>query len=164
MGAIDTSKVIIREAKLYDLPAMTRMERESFDSYQGPDNLSKELNRKDGSNYIAVAEAGDEKLGYSNIHLVRGESQLYSIAIDSACRGQGIGEMLLNHMIEKSRELGCDIMTLEVRSGNTAAIELYKKLGFKEVGRRKGYYRKEKEDAILMDKELAVIEISVNVE
>jgi ribosomal-protein-alanine N-acetyltransferase len=164
MGATETSDIKIREAKLYDLPAMTRMERESFDSYQGPDNLSKELNKNDGSNYIAVAESGDDKIGYANIHVVRGEAQLYSIAIDSSCRGQGIGEMLLSHMIDKSRTLGCDIMTLEVREGNTAAIELYKKLGFKEVGRRKGYYRKEKEDAILMDKELVAIEISVNVE
>jgi ribosomal-protein-alanine N-acetyltransferase len=164
MSTIDTSTIKIREAKLYDLPAMTRMERESFDSYQGPDNLSKELKKNDGSNYIAVAEAGDEKVGYANIHIVRGESQLYSITIDSAWRGQGIGKMLLSHMIEKSRVLGCDIMTLEVRAGNTAAIELYKKLGFKEVGRRKGYYRKEREDAVLMDKELATVEISVSIE
>ena len=157
-------ELIIRQAKLYDLPAMTRMERESFDSYQGPDNLSKELGKNDGSNYLAVAELADEKIGYANIHIVRGESQLYSIAIDSRCRGQGIGELLLSHMIDKSRELGCNVMTLEVRSGNTAAIELYKKMGFTEVGRRRGYYKKEGEDAILMDKELASIEINIRVE
>ena len=161
---MDNKELLIRQAKLYDLPAMTRMERESFDSYQGPDELSKELNKNDGSNYLAVAELADEKVGYANIHFVRGESQLYAIAIDSNYRGQGIGELLLAHMIDKSRELGCNVMTLEVREGNTAAIELYKKMGFTEVGRRKGYYRKEREDAILMDKNLASIEISIQVE
>ena len=161
---MDNKELVIRQAKLYDLPAMSRMERESFDSYQGPDELSKELGKNDGSNYLAVAELTDEKVGYANIHIVRGESQLYAIAIDSNYRGQGIGELLLSHMINKSRELGCNIMTLEVREGNTAAIELYKKMGFTEVGRRKGYYRKEREDAILMDKNLASIEISIQVE
>ena len=161
---MDNKELVIRRAKLYDLPAMSRMERESFDSYQGPDELSKELGKNDGSNYLAVAELTDEKVGYANIHIVRGESQLYAIAIDSNYRGQGIGELLLSHMIDKSRELGCNVMTLEVREGNTAAIELYKKMGFTEVGRRKGYYRKEREDAILMDKNLASIEISIQVE
>lgn len=164
MESIDRDIINIRKAALYDLPAMTRMERESFDSYQGPDNLKKELGRKDGSNYIAVAEAGEEKIGYADIHFVRGEAQLYSIAIDANYRGQGIGEMLLSHMIDRSREAGCDVMTLEVRSGNAAAIELYRKLGFKEVGRRRAYYRKEGEDAILMDKDLTAIEISLSVE
>jgi len=161
---MDNKELVIRQAKLYDLPAMSRMERESFDSYQGPDDLSRELAKNDGSNYIAVTELDGEKVGYANIHIVRGESQLYAIAIDSRFRGQGIGEILLSHMIDKSRELGCNVMTLEVREGNTAAIELYKKMGFTEVGRRKGYYKKEREDAILMDKELASIEINLSVE
>lgn len=112
---VNGNDLIIRQAKLFDLPAMTRMERESFDSYQGPDDLSNELKKNDGSNYLAVAELGDEKVGYANVHIVRGESQLYSIAIDSNYRGRGIGELLLGHMMDKSRELGCDVMTLEVR-------------------------------------------------
>ena len=160
---MDNKELVIRQAKLYDLPAMSRMERESFDSYQGPDDLSKELAKNDGSNYIAVAELDGEKVGYANIHIVRGESQLYAIAIDSKFRGQGIGEILLSHMIDKSRELGCNVMTLEVREGNTAAIELYKKMGFTEVGRRKGYYAKGGEDAVLMDLDLRKIEVEVEI-
>ena len=41
-------------------------------------------------------------------------------------------------------------LTLEVRAGNAPAIALYEKLGFREVGRRKNYYRAEHEDALLM--------------
>ena len=67
-------------------------------------------------------------------------------------------------MIEKSEERGCSVVTLEVRAGNEAAIELYKKMGFREVGRRKGYYRKGKEDALLMDKELGRIEFKIQVD
>ena len=63
--------------------------------------------------------------------------------------------------IDKADADGCKLVTLEVRSGNEAAMELYKKLGFREVGRRKGYYAKGGEDAVLMDLDLGKVEVEV---
>ena len=65
-------------------------------------------------------------------------------------RGRGIGELMLLAMIERGIELGAGEVTLEVRVTNRVAQSLYRKYGFEVVGRRKGYYRDNNEDADLM--------------
>ena len=65
--------------------------------------------------------------------------------------------------IDKAKDGECRMMTLEVRGGNGAAMELYRKLGFREVGRRPGYYAGGGEDAVLMDLALGEFEITVEV-
>ena len=159
----NTNAITIRQAKLYDVPAMARIERESFEEYWSPDELTKDVTCDDGSIYVAVAMSGDERAGYADMRIVAGEAQIYNIAIAPEFRRQGIGEALLMHMIEKSRELGLDIISLEVRSGNEAAMALYEKMGFKQVGIRKAYYEKGNEDAVLMDKELGAVEVEVQI-
>ena len=66
-------------------------------------------------------------------------------------------------MIAKAEDNGCELVTLEVRGGNEAAMALYTKLGFREVGRRKGYYAKGGEDAVLMDLNLRKIEVEIEI-
>ena len=151
----------IRQAKLYDVPALSRIEQESFDSPWSADEITKDVTSKDGNIYVAVIESDGEKAGYAEMRTVVGEAQIYNIVIDKAFRGKGLGEMLLRHLIDRAKELGCSLITLEVRGGNEAAMELYHKLGFREVGRRKGYYSKGAEDAVLMDLALQDIEITV---
>lgn len=153
----------IRQAKLYDVPALSRIEQDSFDSPWSADEIAKDVTSKDGNIYVAVIESDEEKAGYAEMRMVAGEAQIYNIVIDRAFRGRGLGEMLLRHLIERAEEIGCGIITLEVRGGNEAAMELYHKLGFKEVGRRKGYYAKGGEDAVLMDLALGTVEVDIEV-
>lgn len=152
----------IRQAKLYDVPAMARIERDSFGAPWSAEEITKDVTAG-GNVYVAVAETGGEKAGYGEIRIVADEAQIYNIAIAPEYRKQGIGEALLMHLIEAGRERGCALVTLEVRAGNEAAMALYKKLGFREVGRRKGYYAKGGEDAVLMDLELGEIEVTVDI-
>jgi len=154
--------ISIRQAKLYDVPAMARIERDSFDAPWSADEISRDVTAG-GNVYVAVAMAGDERAGYGEIRTVAGEAQVYNIAIAPEFRREGIGEALLRHLIDKADEDGCSLVTLEVRSSNAAAMELYKKLGFHEVGRRRGYYAKGGEDAVLMDLDLGKAEVEVSV-
>ena len=159
--------VTIRQAKLYDVPAMARIERDSFEAPWSADEITKDVTAG-GNVYVAVAEAGDEtagfeKAGYAEIRMVAGEAQIYNIAIAPEFRREGIGEALLRHLIEKAEAEGCSLVTLEVRGGNVPAMELYRKLGFHEVGRRKGYYAKGGEDAVLMDLDLGKVEVEVTI-
>lgn len=156
-------EIRIRQAKIYDVPAMARIERDSFDSPWSAEEITKDVTAG-GNIYVAVAECREEKAGYGEIRMVAGEAQIYNIAIAPEFRREGIGEALLRHMINKAEEEGCTLVTLEVRGGNDAAMSLYRKLGFREVGRRKGYYAKGGEDAVLMDLDLRTIEIEVAVE
>jgi ribosomal protein S18 acetylase RimI-like enzyme len=56
----------------------------------------------------------------------------------------------MRNLMELARQAGCQIATLEVRPSNLAALKLYERLGFREIGRRKGYYTDTREDALLM--------------
>ena len=150
----------IRQAKLYDVPAMARIERDSFEAPWSADEITKDVTAG-GNVYVAVALADEERAGYAEIRMIAGEGQIYNIAIAPEFRREGIGEALLRHLIDKADADGCKLVTLEVRSGNEAAMELYKKLGFREVGRRKGYYAKGGEDAVLMDLDLGKVEVEV---
>ena len=94
---------------------------------------------------------------------IAGEAQIYNIAVAEEARGRGVGEALFRHLIDKAEESGCDVVNLEVRAGNEAAIGLYRKLGFVEVGRRRKYYYG-KEDAILMDLDLRKVQVDVVIE
>ena len=156
-------EIRIRQAKLYDVPAMSRIERDSFDSPWSAEEITKDVTAG-GNVYVAVAEYGDEKAGYGEIRMIAGEAQIYNIAIAPEFRRAGIGEALLRHMSARAEEDGCVLVTLEARSSNEAAMALYRKLGFREVGRRKGYYAKGGEDAVLMDLDLRRIEVEVEIE
>ena len=155
-------EIVIRQAKLYDVPAMARIERESFDEPWSADEITKDVTAG-GNVYVAVALCGEERSGYAEIRSIAGEAQIYNIAVSPEFRRNGIGEALLRHLIDKAEQDGCVFVTLEVRDGNDAAMELYKKLGFREVGRRRGYYNKGSEDAILMDLDLRTIEIDIEI-
>jgi ribosomal-protein-alanine N-acetyltransferase len=153
----------IRQAKLFDVPAISRIEEDSFASPWSAAEITKDVTSKDGNIYVAVIESDGETAGYAEMRTVAGEAQIYNIVIDKAFRGRGLGEELLRHLIDRAKESGCSMMTLEVRGGNEAAMELYRKLGFREVGRRAGYYSAGGEDAVLMDLALGGFEITVEV-
>lgn len=164
MDDVKKAEIIIRQAKLYDVPALARIERDSFDSPWSAAEITKDVASDDGSIYVAVALFGDERAGYADMRIIKGESQIYNIAVAPEFRKQGIGECLLSHMVKKSEELGLSVITLEVREGNEAAMALYEKMGFKKVGTRPGYYEKGAEDAVLMDKALGELTIDVSVQ
>ena len=97
-----------------------------------------------------VAKVNDKVVGFIGTWIVLDESHVTNIAVHPNYRNQGIASKLLESLITYCRSLGCVAFTLEVRASNKAAISLYMKYGFENVGVRKGYYEDNKEDAILM--------------
>ena len=81
------------------------------------------------------------------------ETDMMNIAVDPDYRRQGIAEKLCLALVEALKEKGNHCLTLEVRASNAPAIALYEKLGFTQVGLRKNYYHKPKEDALILRKE-----------
>ena len=144
-------EILIRQAKLSDVPAISRIEVDSFDSPWSAKEITKDVTAGGGI-YFVVAVDGSECVGFAEMRAVAEEA-----------RGRGIGEALFRHLIDKAEESGCDVVNLEVRAGNEAAIGLYRKLGFVEVGRRRKYYYG-KEDAILMDLDLRKVQVDVVIE
>jgi [ribosomal protein S18]-alanine N-acetyltransferase len=89
-------------------------------------------------------------LAYGGYWLTAPEAHIVTIASHPQWRRHGLAEWLLLEMLAQARSQGATEATLEVRVGNLGAQALYEKLGFRQVGRRKRYYRDNGEDALLL--------------
>lgn len=89
-------------------------------------------------------------VGHGGLWKVHDEAHVTTIAVRSAQRGQGIGELLLVGLIEVAEEVRANWITLEVRVSNLVAQNLYRKYGFRQVGVRPRYYSDNNEDAYVM--------------
>ena len=92
----------------------------------------------------------DTLVGYFCGQVILDEAEVHRIAVDPSWRGHGYGQLLLAEFLDRVKGLGVISVLLEVRAGNVAAIGLYEKNGFETIGRRKEYYQKPKEDALIL--------------
>ncbi len=103
-----------------------------------------------------VTSPGDEILAYGLMSMAVGEAHILNLCVEPAYQQQGIGKFLLTHLQRLARAANMELMLLEVRKSNAAAIALYLGMGFARLGVRKGYYpaRDGSEDALLLGYEL----------
>ncbi len=95
-------------------------------------------------------------IAYIVIYLILDELHIANVGVAPEYQRLGIGYALLLTVLTTARICGYALAHLEVRESNRAAIALYAKLGFDQVGRRKNYYEIEHEDALLMSSLLQV--------
>jgi len=98
---------------------------------------------------LVAIEAG-AVMGFAVAQVVLPEAELESIAVEAGSQGRGVGALLLRALMERLRGLGVSELGLEVRASNAAALGLYGRVGFREVGRRRAYYSGPVEDAVLL--------------
>jgi ribosomal-protein-alanine N-acetyltransferase len=89
-------------------------------------------------------------VGFSGFWMMMKEAHIIAIGVRDGYRRLGIGEGLLIATIELAQILNAYVVTLEVRASNETAQSLYKKYGFRVIGRRPKYYSSDGEDAIIM--------------
>lgn len=104
-----------------------------------------------GMYYVSAGLSDDGMTVYEGI------ADIVNVAVRPLLRRRGVGRLLLDALRSESESLALGILTLEVRRSNAAARGLYESLGFAEVGTRRNYYTKPREDAILMDLRLGRI-------
>lgn len=151
MGVIPT-EIRFRLATFEDVDAILEVETASFTVPWSRQAFCGELDDNAYARYI-LAELDGKVIGYAGVWIIFDEGHVTNIAIHPDYRGYHYGEQIVRHLIELVRNCGAVKMTLEVRASNLIAQSLYKKLGFKAQGRRKGYYSDNKEDAIIMWKD-----------
>lgn len=105
-------------------------------------------------NMILAAMDGGTLAGYLCFSHVMDEGNIDNIATAPEYRRRGLAGEMLDELLGRCRALGLRYINLEVRESNAPARKLYEKRGFETVGRRRGYYEKPVEDAILMTLEL----------
>ncbi len=131
---------VVRDASVADLPGLVALER----LFPG-DRLSLRQFRHhlaSPSAQLRVALLANTPAGYALTLLRKGSdaARLYSIVVDPAWRGLGLGATLLADAQQQAHRAGKTSLRLEVREDNVAAIALYRRAGFVPFGRRERYY------------------------
>jgi [ribosomal protein S18]-alanine N-acetyltransferase len=96
------------------------------------------------------ASGVEEPHGFIICWMLPSDMHLLNLAVLPEQRRNGIGGLLLQGALDAFAEAGGGLVSLEVRPSNHAAQQMYHSFGFKVVGRRPGYYRRDHEDAIVM--------------
>lgn len=107
-----------------------------------------------GSHYRQfVMEIKNQIIGFVTVRISSEHWEIMFIAVDPLFQRQQVATTLLRYLIAEAKEAHIKSLQLEVRRSNHAAIALYQKCGFVQVGTRKGYYfdHGKREDALLFD-------------
>ena len=134
-------EITLRPATPKDLDALVRLEQQCFTE----DRLSRRSFRRFldmPQDRLIVAEHGGRLLGYCLVLMNAATrlARIYSIAVSPEARGQGLGERLVRQAEQEAAEAGRIVMRLEVREDNAGAINLYRRLGYRQFGTYRDYY------------------------
>ncbi len=143
----------IRPMTESDLDAVLVIERASFSTPWSREHFLHELDAPYSFPFVALIDG--DVAGYVCLMSLFEEAQILDIAVNPQKRGRGVARALMEQAFSVAREKGAEVMALEVRSSNVAAINLYERLGFVRTGTRRGYYEGT-EDAVLMEKSLII--------
>lgn len=144
-----SSEVTIRKMTIEDVEQVFEIEKLSFTLPWTKDSFYYEMTTNENAYYV-VAETKQGVVGYCGMWLVLDEAHVTNIAILPDERGKKLGERLMRAAMDTAKGQGAVLMTLEARVSNEPALNLYRKLGFKNGGIRKRYYTDNSEDAIVM--------------
>lgn len=145
--------LVLREMRVSDVDQVLEIERASFVSPWKSEHFLHELRENRWAVNLVVEQYG-HVVGYACLWCIHDELKINNIAVLDDRRRCGVGRWLLLCLLGEAIARGCSSATLEVRPSNTAAVALYRSHGFVEIGRRKGYYAAEREDAIVMHLEI----------
>ncbi len=137
----------IRPMRLDDIPEVVQIEQACQPHPWDELRFRRELANDRARLTVACNQGG--LCGFLVCWLIAGEVEIHNICVAPACRRKGIARSLLNELFSSCLE--AERFLLEVRRGNTAAIELYRQCGFHVDGIRPGYYH-DGEDALLMSR------------
>jgi ribosomal-protein-alanine N-acetyltransferase len=148
----------ITELTASDLPDVVAIEQHSNLEPWNRDSFLEELFRPHSFLLVArvLAGYGEIVAGFICFWLVADEIQILNLAVHEAHRRQGIGRALMIHCLNFGLEKRACRAALEVRSGNVAAQQLYRSLGFQVLGERPDYYGGLRESAVLMELSMAI--------
>jgi ribosomal-protein-alanine N-acetyltransferase len=140
--------------RLADLEEVVGIERASFPTPWSRAAFRYELTENRVARCL-VARLGDRVVGYLCLWEIGHEIHITNLAVHPSFRRRGIGRRLLAPVLDDGRARGITLVVLEVRPNNAEALGLYESLGFRVIGRRKGYYFDTGEDALVMEAALA---------
>jgi ribosomal-protein-alanine N-acetyltransferase len=144
---------VVQRVTSADIRAIAEIERRSFSdpwSEQSFRDLLAHSRMYFACIHSPEGPAAARVQGYVVAWFAGGQGEIANLAVDPAVQGQGLGSALLDAALEEARRHSTEEVFLEVRNSNARARGLYESRGFTEVGRRRRYYRRPAEDAVIL--------------
>lgn len=139
----------LRPMRLGDLARVMELEEELF----APDTWTAAMYREElaltDTRHYLVAEDDGAVVGYAGLIAYEDEAHVATIGVTGSRQGEGTGALLLDALLAEA-DRRSPVVLLEVRADNEHAQELYRRRGFAEIGRRRGYYQPSGTDAVVM--------------
>lgn len=149
MSAVLKTQAQFRPMQLDDLDEIMLIEPQIYHYPWTRGNFSDSLNS--GYSAWVLVEHG-KIIAYALLMMVLDEAHLLNLSVAKSYQKQGLGRLLLEHMMQIAKNHQAANMFLEVRQSNISALALYENMGFNEMAIRRGYYpaKNGREDAVLM--------------
>lgn len=144
-----TPPIALRPMRADDIPAIVAIEQASFSDPWSALTFRSLLTRPHARAVTAV-DAAAQRCGYCVLLYVLDEGEIANIAVAPTCRGHGVAGALLDDALAAATQLDLSRVFLEVRESNAPARALYASRCFHPVGRRRGYYQRPDEDALVL--------------
>ena len=144
---------MIEKASGTDIPKILEIEKHLFSDPWDKALFEAAVDAED--KYFFVEKQNGETAGYIIFERVLDEGHITNLAVSKDDQRRGIASKLVNHVLDIAKGSGIKEIFLEVRHSNEAAIKLYNKFGFAAIGRRKGYYQKANDDALVLKLDLS---------
>lgn len=146
--------LLLRHATLGDVERVAELELTCFTSDPWARQSFESFIDRAGVTFIVAEDPGSENeiVGYAVLVRAADEAEILNLAVAADARRGGVGSSLLRGLLEAAARDGVTTVYLEVRESNAAARGLYAAHGFVEVGRRRRYYQRPEEDALILQK------------
>jgi [ribosomal protein S18]-alanine N-acetyltransferase len=125
-----------------DAPGMAAVHAASFDEPWGADEIAALLQGPGGFGLVVREAATGVVLAFMLGRVVVDEAEVLTLAVDPAHRRGGAGQALVEAAAIMAAASGARGLFLEVAADNEAALGLYRRIGFSQVGQRPAYYRR----------------------
>ena len=140
----------IRPATLADIPSILQLDQQSATAGHWTEEQYRQAFRRSGARLVLIAEDEETSpVGFLIAQHLAPEWELENIVVTPTARRKGLGERLVEALLNAAKKTNSTTVFLEVRESNTPARTLYEKTGFEQTGRRKSYYTNPSEDAVL---------------
>ncbi len=152
-AVLDQSMIVFRPMVEDDLPEIMRIENAAY-PFPWTEAIFRDCLRV---GYCCwTLECDDALIAHGVMSVAAGESHILNLCVHPESQNMGLGRDMLDHLLEIARHHRAEMVFLEVRPSNEAAIRLYTAAGFDEVGVRRNYYPAEsgREDALIMARNL----------
>jgi ribosomal-protein-alanine N-acetyltransferase len=139
---------VLVEARPRDAPALAAIHARSFHRGWSEAEFERLLSERITLGHVARGDGGrGAAAGFILSRIVQDEAEILTVAVLPAERGRGLARRLVDTHLSRLAALGAREVFLEVEEGNASALRLYRRAGFRNVGRRDGYYRKPSDSA-----------------